>query len=116
MLLLRPAILLMNRFNLAIKIALIAAILLFANALSLGDLVRRDLAVIDLIDGESQGVNQIEAVIKVMTLIQQHRGLWGGLLNGDASCGPRSRSGHANLMMSGVHCSSSWRMIIHRSS
>jgi methyl-accepting chemotaxis protein len=83
--LLSPAIRLMGRLRFPAKFGLIATILVLPTIILSWALVANLNASIEFAEKERLGISYNSAVIRLLQHLQQHRGLAGGLLNGDKS-------------------------------
>ncbi|NML28401.1 methyl-accepting chemotaxis protein [Zoogloea dura] len=84
-----PAVALLNRLRYPAKFTLLGFIALIAIGFLLGQLALSLRASIDFTEKELEGMKRVPAVLKVIELTQQHRGLSSGVLNGNEELRPR---------------------------
>ena len=80
-----PAIAMMNRLRYPVKFALIGVISFIAIAVLLSQLVAKLNEAINLTESEQRGLRSALPLHKLIEVVQQHRGLSSGVINGDVS-------------------------------
>jgi methyl-accepting chemotaxis protein len=96
---LKPAIAIIGRLRFGAKFALISALFLVPIAFLSWSLVSELNATIAFAEKERVGVAYNRAVLAMLQHVQHHRGLAGGLLNGDKSFAPRVEAKQAEIAL-----------------
>ena len=83
-----PAIALLNRLRYNAKFLLIGCVLLLASGILIAQLFFQVQREVHFVESELRGVEVLAPAMKVLTLMQQHRGLSSGLLGGSEALRP----------------------------